>query len=114
MSRIEINIPSVPSTATKCIFRCPSSNLRRLSRYECLDIFIKTNIFVKYGTRVCIKHGEGKSLQIPNDFNSSQNQLFLSSSEIASVINDFKHIIVNERLRENTGESFLEMPEKKT
>lgn len=52
----------------KCIFECQDSALRRLTKEECLHIYFKTDIFVKYGSRICSSRGNGDSLQILSNF----------------------------------------------
>ena len=55
-----------------CIWLQKESFLRRLSREECLEIFIQTNnVYVPYGARACSHRGEGDSFKVPDDFATS-------------------------------------------
>jgi len=54
----------------------------RLSREECIEIYVKINVFVKYG--VCQLHRIENSLMIPNDFYADNTGIFLTSNEIVT------------------------------
>lgn len=109
---VTVDLSSVRVNAKKCIFGCPERRLRLLSIEECLEVFIKTNIYVKYGVRVCVIHGEGKDLQIPDNFTPILDKASMSANEV-SIVSGLKRIILKER-NQNTQISFLDMEEKKT
>lgn len=109
---VTVDLPSVRANGKKCIFGCPERRLRLLSIEECLEVFIKTNIYVKYGVRVCVIHGEGKNLQIPDNFTPILDKASMSATDILSIVSGLKQIIQKER-NQCTQISFLDVEEKK-
>jgi len=64
--------------------------LQCLSREECIEIYVKANVFVKYG--VYQLHRIENSLTIPNDFYADSG-IFLTSNEIVAELDKiFKKI----------------------
>lgn len=100
--------------SSKCIFGCQSDRvLRRLSREECLNIYIEKDIFVPYNARVCCTHGEKDSFLIPEDFTTYDTRVTLSVEEILAVFKTFKNLVLEERNKKvETRVSFTKMAEE--
>ena len=82
----------------KCVFGCERRVLRRLSREECLEIFIQTNnVYVPYSGRFCSHHGEGDSFKVPDDFAISHLPVSVNAEEVASCLASMKNIVMSER-----------------
>lgn len=81
----------------QCIFDCKKSeSLRLLSKEECLKIYFQTDIFVKYGARICRSHGSDDMLQIPSNFKSHSDNVMLASSDVHDLLNTFKKMHIKE------------------
>ena len=82
----------------KCVFGCERRVLKRLSRVECLEIFIQTNdVYVPYGARTCSHHGEGDSFKVPDDFATSHFPVLVNAEKVASCLTSMKNIVISER-----------------
>ena len=83
--------------------------MKILSREECLNIFVQTDVYVSYQARACTYHWENNTLIIPPDFQSTFYGIEMSSDDIIDFITTMKKAITNERKRHF---SFLSMEEK--
>lgn len=92
-------------------FGCPKQRLRVLSIEKCLEVFIKTNIYVKHDVRVCV-HREDKDLQIPDNFTPMLDKASMDANDVLSIVRGLKQIILKER-NQDIQISFLDMEEKK-
>lgn len=105
---VHLDIERSYSGHNKCVFGCSVvRSLRNLTKEECLEIFIKKNVFVKYGARVCTVHDLEESLVIPNDFETAGMGVSLNAEEILTSFHTFKSIILTER--DKAPLSFLNM-----
>lgn len=110
---IELNLPIAINDHKKCVFGCIINRaLRCLSRQECLQVFVKTNIFVKYGAKCCIIHGQEESLVIPDNFSQIKNTMSLTADEVVATFNTFKRVVLNENNKETKEVSFANMTDK--
>lgn len=108
-NRVTINLERSISNHKRCVFLCSRSNvLRQLSREECMEIFIKTNIFVPYGSRICKNHGSGESLTIPEGFTSYQPNVSMTGDEVKSSLLTLKNMVIQER-EKTQRQSFLQL-----
>jgi len=65
---------------SQCIVKYKKSeSLRLLSKEECLIIYIKTDIFVKYGAHIYHSHRNGDFFSISDDFQSDSTSVLLTS-----------------------------------
>ncbi|XP_043476198.1 uncharacterized protein LOC122507514 [Leptopilina heterotoma] len=81
----------------QCIFDCKNSQtLRLLSKTECLHVYFKTNIFVKYGARICHSHGSNDALQIPTNFAPYSDSVNLTSNDVHDLLQALKKMYVND------------------
>lgn len=84
-NRVTVDLGRSINNHKRCVFLCSSSNvLRQLSREECMEIMIKTNIFVPSGGRICKTHRSGKSLTIPEGFTPYQSNASMTGDEVKS------------------------------
>lgn len=80
---ISVPLSQVVGYHGQCIFDCKNSqSLRLLNKKECLHIYFKINIFVKYGARICHSHGNNDSMQIPIYFKPHSDNVKLTSSNV--------------------------------
>ena len=95
------------------MFGCRSRRLRRLTKNECLEMFISMNVIVKYGVRVYLTHGEGKDFKILDDFHPQNYQVHLAADEITSLIQQLRITVIIERTKKSEQELFLNMTDEK-
>lgn len=106
-----LNIKRASYSHKQCVFKWVNkiNTLQLLTKEECLEIYVKMNVYVKYGSRVCNCHGPGKSLLILDDFQAHAIGVCLTSEEVISKLETFKKMVLAERSATETIFFFLNM-----
>lgn len=95
----------------KCIFNYSpnkKTDLRRLSREECIEVYVEKEIYVSYGARACLDHWKDEYFQVPENFETTHSGMQLSSNDVTELLQAVRNKIINER---KTSKSFLAMEE---
>lgn len=67
-----------------------------MSKEECLYIYFKTDIFVKYGSRICDSHGSDNLIEIPTNFHPYSNNVTLTSTDTQDLLKTFKKMYIRD------------------
>lgn len=98
--RITLPLLRINQSRSKCIL-CQRTDraMRRLSRAECIEIYIKSrrNVFVVYGARVCNSHNENELSALSENLSDTYNGLSLNAEEIVASFETMKNLVLSER-----------------
>ena len=86
-NKIVLDIKKTGKNHNACLFGCENiDNLRRLSKEECANIFVKTDIYVPYGNKICNGHDTNYGINIPENFALDQPNSCMNLEEVKSLL----------------------------